>query len=74
MSRLPTLQRKPYSHRIMFWQDANRGLSSRVSAETARSLGWKPKWPKGSIWEFIEPEWKAVLDEKGHEAQAEVRQ
>ncbi|KAL3465083.1 hypothetical protein BJX64DRAFT_253741 [Aspergillus heterothallicus] len=39
--------------------------TSRVSAETARSLGWQPKWPKGSIWGFIGPEWKAVLEEKG---------
>ncbi|KAL3472702.1 hypothetical protein BJX99DRAFT_210491 [Aspergillus californicus] len=39
--------------------------TSRVSAETARSLGWQPTWPKASIWDFIEPEWKAVLDEKG---------
>ncbi|KAL3443702.1 hypothetical protein BJX65DRAFT_320478 [Aspergillus insuetus] len=38
--------------------------TSRVSAETARSFGWQPKWPKGSIWEFIEPEWRAVLEER----------
>ncbi|KAL2785960.1 hypothetical protein BJX66DRAFT_342579 [Aspergillus keveii] len=38
--------------------------TSRVSAETARSFKWQPKWPKGSIWEFIEPEWRAVLEER----------